>query len=45
MALLEAYKETMRNLGLYKTTVRHRERNKPFLKLWCRWEDAIKRHV
>jgi len=41
----EAYTEAMRNVGLYKTTVRQRERNKTLLKLWCRWDDDNKRHV
>jgi len=45
MVMLEAYEEKMRKVGLYKTTVRHRERTKSFLKLRCRWEDGIKRHV
>lgn len=45
MAMPEAYTEAMRNVGLYKTTVRQRERNKTLLKLWCRWDDDNKRHV
>jgi len=45
MAMPEAHIEKMRNVGLYKTTVRHRERTKSFLKLWCILEDGIKRHV
>jgi hypothetical protein len=45
MTMPAAYTAAMSSVGLCKTMVRQRERNKPFLKFWCKWEDDVKRHV